>query len=221
MKRSDYLSIARDWRMDQAHSNSVQMTTPCDFVPSAIEDAEYCVVVEDDEKTGEAGASTRAMSVETEIGTLHLQSSHPREQTKTHGYLDPPTTEPTPSPIDRPISSSVALSRDRVEQATRGGGRGIVATVYSPHAITVPSPLAERHQDQGGSTLDEEAWEIVRIVGKRRRGKGYEYKVCWKETWLLERQLGNAQGLLRKFEVKHQAQRGDKRGRPARADKGR
>ena len=69
--------------------------------------------------------------------------------------------------------------------------------------------------------MDKEAWEIVRIVGKRRRGKGYEYKVCWKETWLLERELGNAQGLLRKFEVKHQAQRGDKRGRPARADKGR
>ncbi len=69
--------------------------------------------------------------------------------------------------------------------------------------------------------MDKEAWEIVRIVGKRRRGKGYGYKVCWKETWLLERELGNAQELLRKFEAKHQAQRGGKRGRPARADKGR
>ena len=69
--------------------------------------------------------------------------------------------------------------------------------------------------------MDEEAWEIVRIVSKRRRGKGYEYKVCWKETWLLERELGNAQELLRKFEAKHQAQRGGKRGRPARADNGR
>ncbi len=68
--------------------------------------------------------------------------------------------------------------------------------------------------------MDEEEWEIVRIVGKRRRGRGYEYKVCWKETWLLERELGNAQELLRKFEAKHQAQRGGKRGRPARADKG-
>ena len=86
--------------------------------------------MEDDEKTGETGASTRATSVETKIGTLHLQSSHPREQTKTHGYLGPPNTEPTPSSIDRPISSSVVLSRDRVKQATSGGSRGIVATVY-------------------------------------------------------------------------------------------
>ena len=178
-------------------------------------------MVEDDEKTGETSASTRATSVESEIDTIHLQSSHPRKQQKTHGCLSPPTTEPTPSPIDRPISSSVALCRDRVEQATCGGDGGITATVYPPHAITVPPPLAERHQDQGGSALDEEEWEIVRIVGKRRRGKGYEYKVCWKETWLLERELGNAQELLRKFEAKHQAQRGGKRGRPARADKGR
>ena len=170
------------------------------------------MVEDDDEKTSETGASTRATSVESEIGTVHLQSSYPREQAKRHGCLGPPTTEPTPSSIDRPISSSVALCRDRVEQATCGGDGGITATVYTPHA--------ERHQDQGGSALDEEEWEIVRIVGKRRRGKGYEYKVCWKETWLLERELGNAQELLREFEAKHQAQRGGKRGRPARADKG-
>ena len=177
------------------------------------------MVEDDDEKTGETGASTRATSVESEIGTLHLQSSHPREQPKTHSCLSPPTTKPTPTPINRPISSSVALYRDQVEQATCGGDGGITTTVYPPHAITVPPPLAERHQDQGSSALDEEEWEIVRIVGKRRRGRGYEYKVCWKKTWLLERELGNAQELLREFEAKHQAQRGGKRGRPARADK--
>ena len=114
------------------------------------------MVEDDDEETGGTGASTRATSVESEIDTIHLQSSHPKEQPKTRSCMSPPTAKPTPTPIDRPISSSVALSRDRVEQATRGGGRGIVATVYSPHAITVPSPLAERHQDQGGSILDEE-----------------------------------------------------------------
>ena len=94
-------------------------------------------------------------------------------------------------------------------------------TVHPPHVITVPPPLTKRPQDQGGSALDEEEWEIVRIVGKRRRGKGYEYQVCWKKTWLLERELGNAQELLWEFEAKHQAQRGGKRGRPAGADKGR
>ena len=176
---------------------------------------------DDDETTGETSASTRAMSVESEISTVDLQSSHASGQPKTHGCLSPPTTEPYPSPIDRPISSSVALSWDRVEQATCGGDRRITATVYPPHAITVPPSLAERPQDQGGLVLDEEEWEIAKIVGKRRRGKGYEYKVCWKETWLLERELGNAQELLREFEAKYQAQRGGKRGRPARADKGR
>ena len=173
------------------------------------------MVEDDDEKTGETDDSTRATSVESEIGTVRLQSSHPRKQSKTYGCLSPPTTKPTPSPIDRPISSSVALCRDL------GGDVGITATVYPPHAITLPPPLVERPQDQGASALDEGEWEIVRIVGKRRRGKVYEYKVCWKETWLLERELGNAQGLLRKFEAKRQAQRGGKRGRPARADRGR
>ena len=179
------------------------------------------MVEDDDERTGKTSASTRATSVESEIGTVNLQSSHASGQPKTHGCFSPPTIEPTPSPIDRPISSTVALSRDRVEQATCGGDRRITATVYPPHAITVPPPLAERPQDQGDLVSNEEEWEIARIVGKRRRGKGYEYKVCWKKTWLPESELGNAQELLREFEANHQPQRGRKRGRPARTDKGR
>ncbi len=183
------------------------------------------MVEDDDEKTGETDPSTRATSVESEIDTIHLQSSHPRKQPKTHSCLSPsttgPTTEPTTSPFDPPISPSIALSHDRIEQAIRGGDRGAVMTVYPPHAITVTPPLPEQPQDQGSSALDKEEWEIVRIVGKRQRGKGYEYEVCWKKTWLLERELGNAQELLREFEAKHQTQPGGKRGRPARADKGR
>ena len=111
---------------------------------------------DDEEEAGETGGSTRATSIESEIDIVHLQSSHPREQPKTHGCLSPTTTEPTNSPFDRPISPSVALSCE-------------------PH-------FPEQPQDQGGPALDEEEWEIVRIVGKRRRGKGYEYKVCWKRT---------------------------------------
>lgn len=41
-----------------------------------------------------------------------------------------------------------------------------------------------------------------------------------REHGLLERELGKAQELLREFEAKCQAQRGGKRGRPARADRG-
>ena len=49
--------------------------------------------------------------------------------------------------------------------------------------------------------MDEEEWEIVKIVGKRRTGRGDEYKVYWKERWLLESDLGNAQELLLQFEA--------------------
>ena len=178
------------------------------------------MVEDDEENTGEIGGSTRATSMH-KISTAHLQSSHPRKQPKRHSFLSPTTTEPTTSPSDSPISPSVALSRHPVEQVIRGGDGGAAATFYPPHTITATPPLPKQHEDQGGSALDEEEWEIVRIAGKRRRGKGYEYKVCWKRTWLRECELGNAQELLREFEAKHQAQRGGKRGRPARADTGR
>ena len=179
---------------------------------------------DNDEKTGETNVSTRTTSVESEIDMKHLQSSHPRKPPKTHGCLSPsitgPTTEPTTFSFDRPISPSITLFHDRIEQAIHGGDCGAAVTVYSPHAITFIPPLREQLQDQGRSALNKE-WEIARIVDKRRRGKGYEYKVCWKETWLLEHELGNAQKLLREFKTKHQAQRRGKRGRPAGADKGR
>jgi len=183
------------------------------------------MVEDDEEKTSKTGGSIRAMSMESEIGNVHLKSSYPREQPKTHGCLSPatttePTTEPTISPINRPISPSVALPQDRGTQAVHGGDHGATATV-DLLGVTATPLSHEQPQDQGGSALYEEEWEIVRIVGKRRRGKGYEYKVCWKKTWLLERELGNAQELLREFKVERQAQRGGKRGRPARADKGR
>ncbi len=179
------------------------------------------MVEDNEEKTGETGGSTRATSMESEIGTVCLQSSHPREQPKTDGCLSPPTTEPTSSPFNRPISPSVALPCDPVEQAISGGDCGAATTVHPPHAITVPPSLPEQYQDQRGSALDEEVWEIVKIVDKRRREKGYEYQVCWKRTWLREYELGNAQELLREFEAKRQAQRGGKRRRPAYTDKGR
>ena len=75
--------------------------------------------------------------------------------------------------------------------------------------LTVTPPLLKQPQDQEGLISDEEEWEIVKIVGKRRTSKGYEYKIRWKNTWLLERELGNAQGLSRKFEVNRQAQQED------------
>jgi len=65
--------------------------------------------------------------------------------------------------------------------------------------------------------LAEEESEIVRNVGKRRRGKRYRYKVCWKRTWLRECEVGKAQE-LRGFEAKDQVQRRSKREKPTRAE---
>jgi hypothetical protein len=122
--------------------------------------------------------------------------------------------------IDRPISLSVAVSQNRETLAAHEGDHEATATVDLLSVVVTPLSH-EQSQNQGGSALNEEKWKIVRIVDKRRRKKGYEYKVCWKKTWLLERELENAQELLREFKIKRQAQREGKRERPARADKGR
>jgi len=130
------------------------------------------VVEVDEEKTG----------IESEISTAHLQSAHRKEQPRTHGCLNPPTTtEPTTSPFDSPISSSVALSRHSIEQAIRGGDGDVVCSVYFSHAITVTPPLPEQYQDERDSTNAEKKWQIVRIVGKRRRGRVMNTRCAGKE----------------------------------------
>lgn len=88
--------------------------------------------------------------MESEIDTVHLQSSHPRKQPKTHGCWSPsttgPTTEPTTSPYNRPISANIALSHDRIEQAICGGDGGAAVTVHPSSVITVTPPLPEQPQ---------------------------------------------------------------------------
>ena len=179
-------------------------------------------MVEDDEKkTDETSHSTRATSMESKIDTLHLQSSHSREQSETYGCLGPLTiTVPTASPLDHPISLNVLSSRDPVEQTIRKGDHGAAATV-NPLGTAVIPLLPRQPQNQHASVPDEEEWEIVKIVDKRWTENGYEYQVCWEKTWLLESELGNAQQLLQQFEAKYHAQRGGKRGRPVCTDKGR
>jgi len=162
--------------------------------------------------------------VESEIGNAHLQSSHPREQPKTQGCLSltvtEPTTEPTISPVDRLNSPSVALSCDPVER-TICGGNGETTPIVHSLSVTAATPPSSKHsQDQGGSALDKEDWEIIKILGQRRTGRCNEYKVRWKSTWLRQSELGNAQRLLEEFEAKGQAQQGRKRGRQARPEKG-
>ena len=65
-----------------------------------------------------------------------------------------------------------------------------------------------------GIVSDGQEWEITEIVDRRRIGKDYEYKVCWKDTWLPQSELGNARRLLRKFDARRAAsRRGNRVGR--------
>ena len=54
-------------------------------------------------------------SVESEVGTGHLQSSQPREQPKTHDYLTPPTTE---SPLTVRSRQAMQSQSRRVHPST-------------------------------------------------------------------------------------------------------
>ena len=136
--------IQWSWWQSRCAPPSAFLTSTWDFFWYTLGDP---LVVEDydEEKTGKTGGST---SMESEISTVHLQSSQPKEQPKTHGCLSHPTTtehttEHTTSPFDRPISPSVALSRDPAEQAIRGGAHGAAATVSPPTPVpSLPSSRA-------------------------------------------------------------------------------
>ena len=178
-------------------------------------------MIEDDgETTSVTGASTRATSVESETGTAHLSSSHPKEQPKAHRCLNPHTaTEPTTSFLDCPTTASIDLPQDRVEQTVRGGEYGAAATINPSGVIAATLPSPEREGQRGLAQDEEEDWEIVKIVRKRRTRKGCEYKVRWKNTWMSDSELRNAARLVREYNAQVRGQRGGKRGRPARVGK--
>ena len=124
-----------------------------------------------EESNRQIGGFTRATSMESTIDTAHLQSFNPREQQKKHGYFSLNSTEHTTSPtisfLNRPISSSVTLYCDRVEQDIREDDRRPAATVHPLRAVSATPPLLRQPQDQEGSISDEEEWEIAKIIGKR------------------------------------------------------
>ncbi|KAL2046936.1 hypothetical protein N7G274_000954 [Stereocaulon virgatum] len=78
----------------------------------------------------------------------------------------------------------------------RGSAAVAARLSASPPPPAQPSPAP-------APVVEEEVveWEIRKIVGKRRVGKGYEYRVRWKGTWPARRELGNAERLLKEFEV--------------------
>ncbi|MCJ1386400.1 hypothetical protein MMC17_009526 [Xylographa soralifera] len=74
--------------------------------------------------------------------------------------------------------------------------------------------LAEEHGDKAQAEKLE--WEIEKILDKRETISGTEYKVRWKDTWLLKDELINARKLLWAFKARRRAQHGYKQGRPIR-----
>ncbi len=136
-------------------------------------------MLEDDEKTSEMGGSTRARatSVESKIGPVTLQSSHYKEQVKTHGCFSTYTTESTIEPIDRPTSSNTVLPLRPCGQVVSEEDHRAAAVAGPPSAIT--PPLSQQSQAPNAS-LEEQEWEITKIIRKRRAGKGYEYMVRWR-----------------------------------------
>ena len=178
------------------------------------------MVDDDEETTSETDSSTRATSIESQTDNAHPQVSRPKEKPKTQGSVCLTATEPTNRPVDDPVFPRIALSRESVERTIHRGDPKATATGHSPHAITIAPLLPEQPQGKGVSAPGEEEWEIIKIVGKRRTRRGYEYNVRWKNTWLHWTEFGNAQELLRNFEAQGRARRGRRGGKPVGVVKG-
>ena len=175
-------------------------------------------MIEDDGgKTGESAASTRATTAEPEIEAAHLLSSPPKEEPKPLGASDAPAApDPLVELLDRLTSPDVALPPHSDGWVVDEDEHGAPAVPSPPSASTPPLP----QQSETPTSALEEEWEIRKIIGKRRAGRGYEYRVRWRDTWLPRSELGNARRLLQEFEARSRAQRDDKGGRPNRANRG-
>lgn len=93
---------------------------------------------------GGNGRSTRATSVESELGPATSQDPPSQEQTETHAHLS--TYTPITEPIDRPTSASAALFQ---EPYMRDGGEddrtaAVVANLSAPALHRSPSRLRLR-----------------------------------------------------------------------------
>ncbi len=115
--------------------------------------------------------------MEFKIGPATLQNLRPGKQAEIHGGLSTHTSKPTTEPIDRPTSPSAALPQYPYGRVIGEDDHGAVV-VASPPSANI-APLSPHAQD---AALQEQEWEITDIVGKRRSGKGYEYKVRWRST---------------------------------------
>ena len=148
--------------------------------------------------------------MESKLGPATPQDPPPPEQAETQAGLSTCTSEPTTAPVDRPTSPDTALPQQLYTRTVREDDRA-AAVVANPPSASPPPPSqlfpAPAPAPAPTPALEEE-WEIQKIIEKRRAGKGYEYKVRWKDTWLSNSELGNARRLLQEFEAHGRVQRG-------------
>ena len=136
------------------------------------------------------------------LANSHL-SSHPKEEPKTLDYFDVPTIPDSPTKPFHPSTSSAAPPQYTTRRVIREDDHGAAPVANHPSAITPPSP---QQSEARASALEQNEWEVRRIIGKRRAGKVAEYRVRWKDMWLRRSELGNAKRLLQEFEARHRAQ---------------
>jgi len=59
-----------------------------------------------------------------------------------------------------------------------------------------PTPTSYQQSEALTLAFEHEELEVRSVVGKRRMGQGYDYRVRWKDTWLPKSELGNIRRLL-------------------------
>jgi len=179
------------------------------------------LVLDKNTKTGDQSNSieTKYLKSEINIGDTQLNTSCSTEQSNSCYHLDSYAMTESLNPLCSPI---ITPSEDREGRTFHGcdyNGRTL-AIVGSAGASTTIALAPERPQGQDGrAEVEEQEWEVIKILDKRETRSGTEYKVRWKSTWLPKSELGSARRLLWEYEAKSRAQHGPKRGRPSHKDK--
>lgn len=146
----------------------------------------------------ENDAFAKAISVESKIGSAVTRSPQSRKEPGILGGSDALTARGPPiEPLNQRASPDRALPQRPCGEVVREDDHRVTAAA-SPSASTPPPP--PRQSKARTPALEEDEWEIRKIVCKRRVRKGYEYKVRWRDTWLPRSELGKAQRLVREFE---------------------
>ena len=119
-----------------------------------------------------------------------------------------PTSE-GPKPFQR-SNSEVSTHRHRTTLTAQSFSSTPVDSVQPKKRS--PSPLRARttnaatrpSKSPARNTIHNGEWPISKIIGKRRKGRGIQYRIRWTDTWLPASELNNAKRLLQEFEANSQ-----------------